>query len=659
MGPTKEDTVKASVKAARVIASVDSFTIGKLTTNFGSMNSEVPKQGGGAPLFEGNSAAGISGEDASSHATATGVPAAAGNEAPASAGGDGLTTSSGSSDPAGASFPNPTNGDETTGKSPKKSKGGATKKLLSPEEYQAHKANLIKKKKDRKDEAMNNRWLEMIAYTEILAPVEDDFYKLLAELRFDGAPLTPDGMLAKVAKTIGKGSSNPRLVFWYFILWRDHNQILRDFLGSPAIFQLEEAKKPDSEEGLRMRKELRSIVDRLLLPSKNELKRKAKESKDAAAAKGGAATSKSKSTPDSISRRKIVRERLLAMGVGGGAPAAPAPSTSSSDKGKGGKRKASKDKTSEDAKKSKPDKSKDASKEATDDKANDKGTGTPSQVIAEAKALEEGTNDDLVVDMEISGAPAKKPYSEVAKVSHRPEHNPYTLEVTRYIEKGGKKVFTPITKKEWEEGIYFRVSQFLSNKMREVILKTARGEVSDKPYQVLNNYVNNGTGIIIPKDQRTCQWLSQEIIPKVVIKQAKLVCRLKPKKVVDHSKTTPMVRCTITLPSGWRTNGKDDFWHEFAYVNGLSKGCKFHECSTLKTNGQTHLAFYVTEDRAAWLWYPDEDASSGLRRAKTVNLNAGGSYRYLWTGAVSWGDKEFEWKAVTNSLQPIEFDESE
>ena len=43
MGPTKEDTVKASVKAARVIASVDSFTIGKLTSNFGSMNSEVLK----------------------------------------------------------------------------------------------------------------------------------------------------------------------------------------------------------------------------------------------------------------------------------------------------------------------------------------------------------------------------------------------------------------------------------------------------------------------------------------------------------------------------------------------------------------------------------------------------------------------------------------
>ena len=506
---------------------------------------------------------------------------------------------------------------------------------------------------------MNNKWLEMIAFTEILAPAEDDFYKLLAELRFDGAPLTPDGMLTKVAKTIGKGSSNPRLVFWYFILWRDHNQFLRDFLGSPAIFRLEEAKKPDSEDGLRMRKEFRSIVDRLLLPSKNELKRKAKEAKEATLTKGGVGTS-TKSTPDSISRRKIVRERLLAMGVGGGAATSSAPSTSSAsaDKGKGGKRKASKDKTSEDAKKSKPDGASKAAAKGNDDGTNDK--GTPQQVVAESKALEEESGPkDLEVDMEISGAPAKKPYSEVAKVSHRPEQNPFTLEVTRYTEKGGKKVFTSITKKEWEEGIYYRISQFLSNEMRKVILATAKGEVSDKPYQVINNYVHNGTGIIIPKDQRTCQWLSQEVIPKVVIKQAKLVCRLKPKKVVDHSKTTPMVRCTITLPPGWRTNGKDDFWHEFAYVNGLSKGCKFHECSTLKTNGQTHLAFYITEDRAAWLWYPDEDAFSGHRRAKTVNLNAGGSYRYLWTGAVSWGDKEFEWKAVLNSLQPIEYDESE
>ena len=126
MGPSKEDTVKASVKAARVIASVDSFTIGKLTSNFGSMISEEIKQGEGASSFEGGSAAGTPGQNASSHATATDASVAAGNEAAAaaSAGGDGSAISSGSSNPAGASFPNPTGGDNTTGNSPKKSKGG-------------------------------------------------------------------------------------------------------------------------------------------------------------------------------------------------------------------------------------------------------------------------------------------------------------------------------------------------------------------------------------------------------------------------------------------------------------------------------------------------------------------------------------------------------
>ena len=149
-------------------------------------------------------------------------------------------------------------------------------------------------------------------------------------------------------------------------------------------------------------------------------------------------------------------------------------------------------------------------------------------------------------------------------------------------------------------------------------------------------------------------------IPLITFKQAKLYCRLKPKKVaLDHSKTTPMVRCTITLPTGWRTNGKDDFWTEFTLVNGLTKGCKFDSCSTLKTNGQTHLAFFITEDRAAWLWYPDEACGSGYRKAKTVNINAGGTSRTLWSGGVSWGHPEFEWTCLINSLQPTVFEESE
>ena len=85
----------------------------------------------------------------------------------------------------------------------------------------------------------------MIAHTEVLAPTEADFHQLLAELTFDGAPVTPEVMLDRVTKTIGKGKDTPRLVFWYFLLWRDHNQLLRDFIGSPALFRLDEAKNPD------------------------------------------------------------------------------------------------------------------------------------------------------------------------------------------------------------------------------------------------------------------------------------------------------------------------------------------------------------------------------------------------------------------------------
>ena len=395
----------------------------------------------------------------------------------------------------------------------------------------------------------------MIAHTEVLAPTEADFHQLLAELTFDGAPVTPEVMLARVTKTIGKGKDTPRLVFWYFLLWRDHNQLLRDFIASPALFRLEEAKNSESEEGLRMRKELRSLVEKLLLPSKNEIKKK--KAAEAAAGTKGPAAGTSKSTTSSASRKAIVRERLRAMGVGAAPPSAgPSEQSTSgaSAQGKGAKRKASKTPTKpdDDAKKSKP--------TEVDD-----GNASPSKVAADMRELEtEDAEEEVENLMEVSGPhasgeQAKRPYSEVAKVSLRPDQNPFTLEVTRYVLKGGKKEFSSITKQEWEEGIYYRISQFLSKEFRKNVLKTAKGELGE-PYKVLNNFVKDGCGIIVPKDARTCQWLSQEIIPLITFKQARLCCRLKPKKVnLDHSKTTPMVRCTITLPTGWRTNGKDDF----------------------------------------------------------------------------------------------------
>ena len=47
MGPSKEDTAAAAVKAARVFGSADTFIMGKLANSFNSMNSEATKQGGG------------------------------------------------------------------------------------------------------------------------------------------------------------------------------------------------------------------------------------------------------------------------------------------------------------------------------------------------------------------------------------------------------------------------------------------------------------------------------------------------------------------------------------------------------------------------------------------------------------------------------------
>ena len=70
------------------------------------------------------------------------------------------------------------------------------------------------------------------------------------------------------------------------------------------------------------------------------------------------------------------------------------------------------------------------------------------------------------------------------------------------------------------------------------------------------------------------------------------------------------------------------------------------------------LAFYCTEQRAAFLWHPDPHCETGFRRGKTVVISGGGAYADIFCGGLNVKTtKELTWEGITNSLTPIAFDE--
>ena len=146
-----------------------------------------------------------------------------------------------------------------------------------------------------------------------------------------------------------------------------------------------------------------------------------------------------------------------------------------------------------------------------------------------------------------------------------------------------------------------------------------------------------------------------------MFKQGKLSVRLRtPDLAADQAASgkTLMVRFTIQMPHGAFTNGKDDWWYMFCFWNGLSSGTKFHEVFTKKASGQTILAFYVTEDRAAYLWYPDSECETGYRRGKSVIVDGGGSQADIYCNSLNVRrTKEFAWEGIINSMSPVTFTE--
>ena len=223
--------------------------------------------------------------------------------------------------------------------------------------------------------------------------------------------------------------------------------------------------------------------------------------------------------------------------------------------------------------------------------------------------------------------------------------------------------YTQLSKDEWYKGLYWRISKYCDQQHTENILKIAEGKVDSWSPKILHNYHENGHGVIIPKDERTCKWLSQEILPQISFKQGKLSVRLRtPGLVADSAAAgkTLMAKFTVALPPGTFTNGKDNWWSKFCFWNGLTSGTKFHEVFTKKPSGQTILAFYVTEERAAWLWYPDSECETGYRRGKSVVIDAGGTNVDLYNSSLNVRrTKEFAWEGIINSMTPVTFSEEE
>ena len=388
-----------------------------------------------------------------------------------------------------------------------------------------------------------------------------------------------------------------------------------------------------------MRKRLRAQIELLLLPSKNEVK--AMNAKAAGTSAGPAA---GPSTADGEARKALKLEKLAAMGLG---PAA--------SKGAGGKRKASKEVASGDGKKQKGTDGKSAA--ASADAADDPAKKTDGKSADAANAAEAA--DGMDVSDPTDGEQTKKPFNKVVKVSHLADKNPFTLSVHRYTEtKDGKKSFCQMSKDEWTKGLFERISAYCDDVHIKAIQDEARGVKDTWSPKILHNYHEDGHGVIIPGDEKTCVWLTQEILPQIQFKLTKLSARLRTPKVLDQSKKTMMVRFTINLPTGTRSNGKDTWWQLFCYRNGLSSGTKFHESVTIKATGQTKLAFYCTEDRAAFLWYADPHNQTGYRRPKTVVINGGGAYVPLYCGGLNLrATKEVTWEGIINSLVPIPFEE--
>ena len=384
-----------------------------------------------------------------------------------------------------------------------------------------------------------------------------------------------------------------------------------------------------------MRKRLRAQIELLLLPS-NQEKKKAKAAA-AAAAPSGKKAAPAKSTPDAEARRQAKNEKLAAIGLG------PLAKTT----GEAPKRKASKELGATDNKKQKGAESGAAATEEEDPEI-------------EMEVSGPGPNQDVAGTSESSGKQTKKPFNKVVMVSHHADKNPFTLSVHRYTEsKDGKRTFSQLSKDDWYKGLYPRISKFCDAVQTEHILKIAEGKVDSWSPKILHNYHENGHGVIIPKDERTCKWLSLEILPQIMFKQGKLSIRLRTPAAIDNkTKKTLMVRFTIQMPHGTFTNGKDSWWSLFCYWNGLSSGTKFHETFTRKSSGQTLLAFYCTEQRAAFLWHPDPHCETGFRRGKTVVISGGGAYADIFCGGLNVKTtKELTWEGITNSLTPIAFDE--
>ena len=357
--PTGLSRQAAAKKAARLLGSTDSFTIGKLAQSFGSLSQKSP---GGDSSKKGDFS-GVPGREEGPPESPLGSSPNPYRQA--------FLLESGQAGGLGANEGGEIGGKSANGDSiGNKPKGveGSKKgnlKSLTPEEREARKKQLAEKAKIRALEAKAKKWSDYLELTKVLEPSDADFPTLLASMKFMGQPLSVDFMVAKsgegqlpvelsgrpwhppyAAPTPYQPSEDQRarLVFWYFLVSRDRNSELRDLVKSTRLFHLETALNPDpqNQEGSAMRKRLRSQIEIVLQPS-NQEKKKAKAAAAQTTGQKAASASGKKSTPEAEARRQKKLEKLAAIGLG------PLAKTT----GEAPKRKASKELGAADSKKQK------------------------------------------------------------------------------------------------------------------------------------------------------------------------------------------------------------------------------------------------------------------------------------------------------------------
>ena len=296
----------------------------------------------------------------------------------------------------------------------------------------------------------------------------------------------------------------------HFCITRDYQIRLRDLIGAPSkLFELEKALNwdPLNLEGIGMRARLRAEVERVLLPTKNEAKA-LKASAAAKAPSGDKADEASKkSTADAAARKQLKYERLAAMGLG---PLA-------ANKG-GSKRKASQEVTADDNKKQKEGDVEVVQGETAEaNPENEMDVSNPAD-----KGGDAGTSAGNV-----AGGVANKPFNKVAKLSQYADKNPFTISVHLYTEKNGKKTFCQLSKDDWYRGLFDRISEWCTEAHLRSIQVLAGSQTGDSwSPKIFHHYHEHGHGVIIPGDERTCNWLLNEIFPQICFKTKRLSGRL-------------------------------------------------------------------------------------------------------------------------------------